>query len=159
MFDIENFKKKAAAALGEASRKIRQYTPEAFSPEKKFVNAMVSSIALIIVADRKVETEEVVQGMEFIKNLDPIRELNLELEAIEMFDYIIQNTMQYIDNEPRWIIETSKVLANIGLISDNPSYVNMISEVLDHIAGSDGNVDQTEIVMKTKIMDVLKKRH
>lgn len=157
MFDLNEFKKKAVLAIGEAGRQIRKYAPETFSPEKKFANSVVSAVALIIIADRKVETEEVTQGIEFIRSLDVIQELGLEAEAIEMFDHIIENVMTHIDNEPKWIIETSKVIANISLISADASQVAMITDILNHIAGSDGNVDESEIIMRDKIIAALNK--
>jgi len=156
MFDLDKFKAKASAALAGATRTIRIYTPETFSAEKQYINAMVSSIALIIVADRKVETEEVTAGISFIQSLNEIKELNKELESIEMFDHIINDLMQHIDNEVKWIIEVSKIIANISLVRTNPAYTKSIKAVLEHIAGVDGDVDQTEVDMKNKIMEVLK---
>ena len=155
MFDMDKFKKRAGELVSEASRKIQQYTPETFSPEKKYINAMVSSIALMVVADKKVETDEVTDAMEFIQNLDEVVKLEMTQDAVEMFEYIIEEISPHFDNKVKFITSTAKILGNIGLVRDNPTYVATISEVLDHIAGSDGNVDETEKEMKAKIMKAL----
>ena len=154
-FDIDLIKSRATALLGEAGRKIRQYTPESFSPEKKYINAMVSAIALMVLADKKIETEEVVQSIDFISALDEVKELSMSNEAIEMYEHILDDVSLTFDNPAKWVISTSKILGNIALVKDNSTYKNSIISVLDHIAGADGSVDPTELEMKEKIIKAL----
>ena len=45
MIDWNKIKKRSTELLGEASKKFRQYTPETFSKEKKFINALVIGMA------------------------------------------------------------------------------------------------------------------
>jgi tellurite resistance protein len=153
--DINVLKEKASSLLGEAGRKIRQYTPETFSPEKKYINAMVSAIALMVLADKKIETEEVVQSIEFISSLDEVRELEMSNDAIEMYEHILEEMAPHFDNPVKWITSVAKILGNISLVKDNPAYKDSIIAVLDHIAGSDGNVDPSELEMKEKIIQAL----
>lgn len=151
-FDINILKSKATALLGEAGRKIRQYTPETFSPEKKYINAMVSAIALMVLADKKIETEEVVQSIEFISSLDEVQELEMSNDAIEMYEHILEEMAPHFDNPVKWITSVAKILGNISLVKGNSQYKQSIIDILDHIAGADGTVDASEVDMKNKII-------
>lgn len=153
--DINAIKAKATSLLGEAGRKIRQYTPETFSPEKKYINAMVSAIALMVLADKKIETEEVTQSIEFISSLDEVVELEMSNDAIEMYEFILEDLEPHFENPVKWITSTAKILGNISLVKDNAQYKQSIIAVLDHIAGADGNVDPSEVEMKNKIIQAL----
>ena len=85
MLDWDRIKKKASELYDEATKKIKQYTPESFSKEKKLVNAIVISLALMTLADKKIETEEVTKSMELIKDIEEILEFakqNFEKEII-----------------------------------------------------------------------------
>lgn len=154
-FDFEEFKEKVSGFLTEANRKIRQYTPETFSKEKKFINAIVASMALIVMSDKKVETKEVTASVDMINEIDQIVELEMQVEAIELFEMHIDRLAPAIEKETKWIIETAKLLGDIGKIRDYPEYIPMIKNLLDYIAQADGDFSPEEVEMKNKIIEAI----
>jgi len=156
MLDWNKIKDKSKALLGEAGRKIRQYTPESFSKEKKFVNSLVVSMALMTMADKKAETEEVIAALELIKDIDEINDLNLTTEAIELYEFHIEELSKVVDSPTKWILMEAKLLSELSKMKAYPEYPPMIEALIAHIAQSDGSLDKTEIDMQNKILGAIK---
>lgn len=156
MIDFNKIKAKAQEFYGDASKRVRQYTPESFSKEKKFVNGLVISLVLMTMADKKVETDEVVASMDLINNIDEIEELNMKKEAIELYELHIENLSAVLDNPTKWTIEVAKLLSEVGRIKPYPEYPPMIENLLDYISGADGNIDPLETEMRQKIISAIK---
>jgi len=154
-FDYEEFKAKVSTFLTEANRKIRQYTPETFSKEKKFINAIVASMALMVMSDKKVETREVTASVDMINDIDQIKDLEMQTEAIELFEMHIERLVPASEKETKWILETAKLLGDIGKVRDYPEYIPMIRNLLDYIAQADGDFSADEVEMKNKIIDAI----
>jgi len=155
MFDWNEIKAKANSFVSEAGRKIKQYTPESFSKEKQFVNAIVASMAIMTIADRKIDTREVTASMDMINEIDQIAELEMQQEAIELFEMHLEKLVPVQNNEVKWVIETSKLLGDIAKVKEYPEYVPMIKNLLDYIAQADGDFSPEEQVMKDKIFNIL----
>jgi len=155
MFDWNEIKAKASSFATEAGRKIKQYTPESFSKEKKFVNAIVASMAIMTIADKKIDTREVTASMDMINEIDQIAELEMQQEAIELFEMHLEKLVPAQGNEVKWVLETSKLLGDIGKVKEYPEYVPMIKNLLDYIAQSDGDFSPEEQEMKKKIFEIL----
>jgi len=153
--DWNEIKAKAESFLSETGRKIKQYTPESWSKEKKFINAIVASMALMTIADKKVETREVTASMDMINQIDQIAELEMQQEAIELFEMHLERLLPAIDNEVKWTIEVSKLLGDIAKVKEYPEYVPMVRNLLDYIAQADNSSDESESEMKKKILDAL----
>ena len=156
MLDWDKIKQKANQFYEETTRKIRQYTPETFSKEKKLVNAIVISMALMTMADKKIETEEVTKAMDLIKDIEEIQDLNMVQEAIELYEFHLEDLEKVMDNEAKYLLKVEHKLMDIAKIKDYDGYPNMIKVLLDYIAEADGHLDQTELEMKNKILEVLK---
>ncbi len=154
--DWDAIKKKATQMYNESNKKIRQYTPEKFSKEKKFINAIVISMVLMTMADKKAETEEVTACMDLINEIDEINELELAQESIELFEIHLETMLNVIDNPTKWTITIAKLLSEVGKVKPYPEYPPMIENLLDYISESDGNICQEEIDMKAKIISALK---
>ncbi len=155
MFDWNEIKAKADSFLTEASRTVKIYTPENWSKEKKFVNALVASIALMTVSDRKVDTREVKASMDMINNIDQITELNMQSDAIQLFELHLEKLLPNVENGVKLAIETGKLLGDISKIKEYPEYVPMIKNLIEYIASSDGGVSQDELDMSKRILGVL----
>jgi tellurite resistance protein len=153
--DWEKIKDKANTFISDAGRTIRQYTPESWSKEKKFVNAIVASMAIMTIADRKVDTREVSASMDMISQIDQISDLDMQQEAIELFEMHLEKLYPALESDIKWTIETAKLLGDIAKIKDYPEYVPMIKNLLDYIAQSDGDFSAEEKAMKEKIYDTL----
>ena len=155
MFDLARIKGKASQMLGSATRTIKTYSPDGWVPEKLFVNAISASMALMVIADKKIETGEVEAVMNFIMELPQVQELKLTKESIELFELHLDMLEKVMDSQAKYIIATTKVLAEITKVKKHSQYIPMISDILAHVADSDGNVDVTEVAMKKRIMTVL----
>ena len=156
MLDWNQIKQKANQFYEEATKKIKQYTPETFSKEKKLVNAIVISMALMTMADKKIETEEVTKAMDLIKDIEEIQDLNMVQEAIELYEFHLEDLEKAMDNEAKYLLKVEHKLMDIAKIKDYDGYPNMIKVLLNYIAEADGHLDQTEVEMKNKILEVLK---
>lgn len=156
MLDWNKIKERSALLLGEAGKKFREYTPESFSKEKKFVNSLVVSIALITMADKKAETQEVIIALELIKDIDEINYLNLATEAIELYEFHIEELSKVVDNPTKWILMEAKLLSELGKMKAYPEYILMIEALIAHIAQSDGSFGAVEVEMQKKILTAIK---
>jgi len=156
MIDWNTIKSKSSELLGEASRKIKQYTPESFSKEKKFVNSLVVSMALMTMADKKAETEEIVASLELIKDIDEINELELTTEAIELYEFHIEELSKVVNSPTKWLLMEARLLSEISNMKAYPEYPPMIEALINHIANSDGILDKTEEDMVKKIIGAIR---
>ena len=154
-WDWEEIKNKAQEFMSDAERKIKQYTPEAWSKEKQFINAIVTSMVLMVVADKEVETKEVLTSMDMINEIDQIKELNMQQEAIELFELHLERLEKVLANDVKFTIEVAKLLNDIARIKDYPEYLPMIKNLLDYLAQSDGSTSNSENEMKEKILKTL----
>ncbi len=152
MLDWNKIKSRSSELLGEAGKKFKQYTPESFSKEKKFVNSLVVSMALMTMADKKVETQEIITALDLIKDIDEINDLNLTTEAIELYEFHIEEMSKVVDSPTKWIMMEAKLLSELGKMKAYPEYPPMIEALIEHIAQSDGNLDPTEVEMQKKIL-------
>jgi len=156
MLDWNKIKQKASEFYEEASKKIKQYTPEAFSKEKKFINAIVISMALMTIADKKVETEEVVKSIDLIKDIEEIQEMNMVQEALELYEFHLAELEKAMnDGEAKLTLKIETLLMDIEKIKEYQGYPQMIKTLLDYIMEADGNIDPKEIDMKNRILKVL----
>ncbi len=155
MLDWDKIKNRTAELYGEATLKARQYTPESFSKEKQFVNALVISLALMTMADKKAETDEVTAALELINEINEIKELDMTQDAIELYGIHIEDLEKVIGNNVKWTVTVAKLLSEIGRIKSHNEYPAMVKNLLDYMAEADGNFDETEKEMKEKILAVL----
>jgi len=157
MLDWDKIKSKTSELYGEAGKKFRQYTPESFSKEKKFVNSLVVSMALMTMADKKAETQEIIAALELINDIDEINDLNLTTEAIELYEFHIEEMEKAIaSSQTKWIMMEAKLLSELGKMKAYPEYPPMIEALIAHIANSDGNLDPLEVEMQNKILGAIK---
>ncbi len=156
MLDWNKIKSKTSELYGEAGKKFRQYTPESFSKEKKFVNSLVVSMALMTMADKKAETQEIIATLELINEIDEINDLNLTTEAIELYEFHIEEMSKAVESTTKWIMMEAKLLSELSKMKAYPEYPPMIEALIAHIAQSDGNLDPSEIEMQKKILSAIK---
>ena len=156
MLDWDKIKEKTSQLYSDTTQKIRQYTPETFSKEKKFVNALVISLALMTMADKKVETDEVTASIDLINNIDEIKDLDMVADAIELYEIHLEDLEKVLDNNTKWTLAVAKLLSEIGKVKPYPEYPPMIENLLMYIAEADGNLDPLETQMKDKILSAIK---
>jgi tellurite resistance protein len=156
MVDFEQVKAKISTLISEVGRKLKQYTPEKFSKEKKFINALVGSLALMTMADKKAETEEVIASIDLIKEIDEITELDMTQDALELYEYHIEALSSALSTPTKWLIAEARMLSEIAKIKAYPEYPPMVEALIEHIANSDGNVDPLEIAMQDKIVKAIR---
>jgi tellurite resistance protein len=152
MLDWNKIKEKSSQMLGDARQKLRQYTPESFSKEKKFVNSLVISMALMTMADKKASTEEVVASIDLIKDIDEIKDLNMTTDAIELYEHHIEELSNVVGSPTKWVLAEAKLISELSKMKAYPEYPPMIEALVNHIANADGHLDETEIEMQKKIL-------
>ena len=155
MFDWDKIKEKASTMYDTASTRVRQYTPESFSKEKKFVNALVISLVLMTMADKKAETEEIEASIDLINEIDEINELEMNQEAIELYTMHLETLEKALESNVKWSLAIATLLSEVGKVKPYPEYPPMIANLMDYIMESDGNTDPLEIAMKDKIIAAL----
>lgn len=154
--DWNKIKAKASELYSESTKKIKQYTPESFSKEKKFINSLVISLVLVTMADKKAEEEEITASMDLISEIDEINHLEMTQEAIELYELHLEALVNVIDNNTKWTIQIAKMLSEIAKVKVYPEYPPMIEALLAYISESDGSTCKEEEVMITKILNALK---
>ena len=152
MLDWNKIKSRSSELLGEAGKKFKQYTPESFSKEKKFVNSLVVSMALMTMADKKADTQEIITALDLIKDIDEINDLNLTTEAIELYEFHIEELSKVVSSPTKFILMEAKLLSELSKMKAYPEYPPMIEALIAHIAQSDGNLDASEVEMQKKIL-------
>lgn len=140
----------------ESVKKIKQYTPESFSKEKKFVNSLVISLALMTMADEKAETAEITASLGILEKIDQIKELDMTQDAIELYEMHILALEEAVGNNTKWTIAIAKLLGEVARIKEYPEYCAMVENLLAYIAESDGNTDPSEVEMQNKIIACMK---
>ena len=155
MLDFNQIKARTSELLTEAGRKFKQYTPETFSKEKKFVNALVISLVLMTMADKKAETEEIEASIDLINEIDEINELEMNQEAIELYTMHLETLEKALESNVKWTLAIANLLSEVGKVKPYPEYPPMIENLMDCIMESDGNTDPLEIAMKDKIIAAL----
>lgn len=153
--DWDKIKQKASEMYKESTKRIKQYTPESFSKEKKFINSLVISLVLITMADKKAETEEITASMDLINEIDEIQELDLVQDAIELYEMHLETLVNVVDNHTKWTLQIAKLLSEIAKVKPYPEYPPMIENLIDYISASDGNICPLEEEMKQKILKSL----
>lgn len=156
MLDWDKIKSKTSAFYDNATQKMRQYTPESFSKEKKFVNALVISLALMTMADKKAETNEVTASIDLLQEINEIIDLDMVTDAIELYEIHIEDLENALNSNVKWTLAIAKLLSEIGKVKPYPEYPPMIENLLDYISQSDGKLDPLELEMKGKILSAIK---
>ena len=155
MLDWNKIKQKTSELCSDAAQKFRQYTPESFSKEKKFVNGVVISLALVTMADKKAETSEVTSCIDLINEIDEIQDLDMTTDAIALYELHIETLEKVVDNSTKWTIEVAKLLSEIGKLKPYPEYPPMIEALVNIISEADGDIDPLETQMKEKILGAI----
>jgi len=156
MIDWNKIKSKTGEFYTDATKQIRKYTPESFSKEKKFVNALVISLALMTMADKKAETDEVMASLELINEIDEIRDLEMTADAIVLYEKHLETLSKVVDNPTKWILTVAKLLSEIGKIRPYTEYPPMIETLLDYLSQTKGSINSMESDMKNKILGAIK---
>ena len=156
MLDWDKIKSKTNEFYTDTTKQIKKYTPETFSKEKKFVNAIVISLVLMTMADKKADTEEVVASLELINEIDEIRDLEMTAEAIVLYEKHLESLSLVINNPTKWIITVAKLLSEIGKIKPYTEYPPMVETLLEYLAEAKKTVDPLEVDMKNKILGAIK---
>jgi len=156
VLDWDKIKSKTNEFYTDTTKQIKKYTPETFSKEKKFVNAIVISLVLMTMADKKADTEEVVASLELINEIDEIRDLEMTAEAIVLYEKHLESLSLVINNPTKWIITVAKLLSEIGKIKPYTEYPPMVETLLEYLAEAKKTVDPLEVDMKNKILGAIK---
>ena len=113
-------------------------------------------MALMTMADKKADTQEIITSLDLIKDIDEINDLDLTTEAIELYEFHIEEMSKVVNSQTKWIMMEAKLLSELAKMKSYPEYPPMIEALIAHIAQSDGNLDPSEVEMQKKILSAIK---
>jgi len=154
-FDLNTFLSKVkttASAVGtKVAETIRINTPEAWSEEKQYINAIVASMALIVYADGIVENEEVEAVIDTINNETVFKEFNATKEALEHYSIHIQNlTQALMKSKAEYALAVAKISTDISRVKKQEWKENIVNLCMK-LAAADGDMANDELIMLNKI--------
>lgn len=161
-FDISGITARAQELMGTARNSVVKILPESMSSDKKFVNAVAVTCALITVADQKIEAVEVQVMLNLIKSIEQIETLDLTAEAINIYqtnvleiEALLNNSNVGTDPQALFLMKTTGLLEEIALIKGVDAHVTMLRNLITHIMSACGKMDSRELEMKSRIEGVL----
>lgn len=158
-FDLNSFLKNVKDSLSKTSEivvdVVKTYTPEKWSEEKQYINAIVASMALMVYADGTVENEEVELVIKTINESEIFKQYNMQKEALELYSLHIENlTKSFNTSKTEFALVVAKIAMDIGKVKKE-EWKNSIVELSLNIASSDGDIAEDEIKMLNKIKSSL----
>lgn len=137
----------------ETVKSIRRMAPASLSSEKQFMNATAAALALMVVADGIIEERETLAVVAFIRNLKPVKELNLERETIAFYQKYIDQLSSAGTDKVKLAIEKGMILGDIAIIRSNVAYVTQLRAIINGLI--DGRSEPNEIKMRDDILSAL----
>lgn len=150
MFDLDAFLRGVSSLVDDASRALRRIAPTALSPEKQFVNSTAGALALLVVSDGQIETDETLAAVQFIQALDPVVELNLQGAAIAFYEKYVEQQSAHFGNPPKLILEQAKILSEIAIIKGNAKYVSQVVAMCNSVVGANANDKERAMLAQIK---------
>lgn len=154
-FDFNSFLTKVKGTVSSVAdtvmESVKVYTPEKWSPEKLYINAIVASMALMVYADGKVEQEEVETVLDEINSNQLFKSYGMVKDAIELYTIHIENlTKSMAKGKADYALTIAKISSDIGKVT-NLEWKKNIIELSQKISASDGDIDEAELKMMNKI--------
>jgi tellurite resistance protein len=154
-FNFNNFLNKVSTTLSSVgntiTNNVKEYTPEKWSDQKKYINAQAAGMALMVYADGIVEQEEVEVVIETINNEPIFKEYNMVSEALELYSHHIKSlTEAKAISKSEYALTVAKISADISKVKKE-EWKQSIVELSQKIAASDGDIAEDELKMLNKI--------
>ena len=145
---------KSAATSGISAAE--NYLPTSFNPELKTINSLAASLALLVMADREAEQQEIEDVSEFLLDMPFVLEKGLMREVSELFMKHV-NTLETAASGSTmdFNVHVADMLKDIALIKDDVEGKKRVAETITLVTSGDA-VDPREIKTRERILSVLK---
>ncbi|MBD8088422.1 hypothetical protein IFT48_00245 [Pseudomonas fluorescens] len=132
----------------------KRFAPASLTPEKRFARALVTSSALITMADGSAEESEIEQASQIISGHNSIKQYLTPAEAHDMYAEIIEELVTAYKNPTSRLMEVNKRVAEIGDTVKEASWRREIIEFANVMASSNSRgragADEQAIIDKIK---------
>lgn len=141
--------------LNLSAESIFNAAEEKLKPELQGINALASSLALLVMADRVAEVEELEAMSEYIISLDVVINNNLTREVSEFFLASIENLEHgYKKGVVQGNIVVGEILHSVSRVKDNIEWSNVVADTVNLVTSGD-EVDPMEIKTRERILKAL----
>ena len=130
------------------------YLPTSFNPEVKTINSLAASLALLVMADREAEDQEIEDVSEFLLDMPFVLEKGLMREVSELFMKHV-NTLEGVSIIPMdFNVVVADLLKDIALVKENEESRKLVAETVTLVT-SGVDVDPREVKTRERILSVL----
>jgi len=133
---------------------VKRFAPASLTPEKRFARALVTSSALLTMADGSAEDSEIEQASQIIAGHNSIKQYLSPTEAHEMYAEVIEELVTAYKNPTSRLMEVNKRIAEIA---DTVKEANWRREIIEfaNVMGSSNSrgragADEQVIIDKIK---------
>lgn len=142
--------------LSEGVDKALDYAEVKVNPDLRGMNALAASFALLVMADKVAEEDELEAVSEYLIDEVPVViEKGLIREVSELFLTQVETLQQgFKKGVVEGNIIVGEVLRDVALVKDDPVYADMISETVTLVT-SGGDADAGEVKTRKRILTVL----
>lgn len=145
-----SFFKNFGSKLAEGAKR---FAPAALTPEKRFARALITTSALITMADGSAEESEVEQASQIIAGHSSIKQYLTPTEAHDMYAEVVEELVSAYKNPTARLLEVNKRVAEIA---DTVKEANWRREIVEFAgvmgaSNSRGQIGQDERAIIEKI--------
>lgn len=149
---------KMKSILKNSAEKALDIAEVKVNPDLRGMNALAASFALLIMADRVVEEEEMEAVSEYLIDRVPlVVEKGLIREVSELFLKQVERLEKgYNESAFEGNIVSGEVLKDIALIKDDKDYCKLVADTVTLVTSGD-SVDEGEVKTRDRILKALGK--
>lgn len=142
--------------VGDLSNKAFDATMGKIQPEYIGVNALASSLALLVMADREVDNKELEEVSEFLLDMDIIIERDLSREVGGFFLSTVESLQKgYKEGPVQGNMIVGEILTDISKVKEDEEWLEILESTVTLVTSSQG-LDKREQKIRDRIMAVLK---
>lgn len=143
------FTDQAEKALSFAEVQIR--------PELKGINGLASSFALLVMADRVAEEEELEAVSEYLIDMDIVIEKGLIREVSTVFmEQVSRLEKAFQKNVVEGNIVVGEILRDLSALKDDQEWCDVVAETITIVTSGDA-ADESEVKARSRILKALGK--
>lgn len=142
----------AAKVLGsDITKSAQKYVPMALSHDKKLANGFGCALALMICADSKVEADETIAGMHFIRDQSYLRSKDLIVDTIDFYSIFVKDLSNVAGTVDFYVMTAKMIEENLSPLDSSQKVI--ILTMVQGLCGSKAN--DFEKSMLTEIIKAL----
>lgn len=132
----------------------KRFAPASLTPEKRFARALITSSALLTMADGSAEESEIEQASQIISGHNSIKQYLSPTEAHSMYAEVVEELVAAYKNSTSRLLEVNKRVAEIADTVKEPNWRREIIEFANVMGASNSRgragADEQAIIDKIK---------